>query len=87
MNLLEVSAVIGHMKILITPDTSLVHIARSFKVPVVGLYTRYEKNLRMWRPYRQKSGTVVSNNDYNIHDIEIDRVFEAVVSLLPPGDC
>jgi ADP-heptose:LPS heptosyltransferase len=86
MNLLEVSALIENMAVLITPDTSLVHIARSFKVPVVGLYTRHANNLRTWRPHNQKNGTVVSGNDYNIFDIEVNQVFDAVTTLLPPGD-
>jgi len=85
-SLLEVAAMIGRMKILITPDTSLVHLARSFRIPVVGLYTRYEKNLRMWRPYNQEGGIVISGNDYNIFDIEVEPVLQAVTTLLPPGD-
>ncbi len=86
LNLLEVSAVISRMKMLITPDTSLVHIARAFKVPVVGLYTRFDKNFKLWRPYNQESGAVISNNDYNIFDIEVGAVYQAVLALMPPGD-
>lgn len=84
LNLLEVSAVISRMKILITPDTSLVHIARAFKVPVVGLYTRFGKNFRLWKPYNQEGGAVISGNDYNIFDIDVDDVYNAVIKLLPP---
>lgn len=84
LNLLEVSAIISQMKLLITPDTSLVHIARSFKVPVVGLYTRFGHNFKLWKPYNQKGGAVISGNDYNIHDIEVNQVFTAVLRLLPP---
>jgi ADP-heptose:LPS heptosyltransferase len=86
LSLLEVSAIISRMKMLITPDTSLVHIARSFKVPVVGLYTRFDKNFKLWRPYNQETGAVISGNDYNIFDIEVDDVYNAAVALLPPGD-
>jgi len=86
LDLLEVSAIISRLKILITPDTSLVHIARSFKVPVVGLYTRFGKNFELWKPYNQENGAVISGNDYNIFDIEVDDVYRAVSQLLPPGD-
>jgi ADP-heptose:LPS heptosyltransferase len=86
LNLVEVSAIISRMKILITPDTSLVHIARSFKVPVVGLYTRFGKNFRLWKPFNQKQGAVISGNDYNIFDIDVDDVYEAVTNLLPQGN-
>jgi ADP-heptose:LPS heptosyltransferase len=87
LDLLSVSAIIRRMRILITPDTSLVHIARSFTVPVVGLYTRFGKNFKLWRPYNQEGGAVISGNDYNIFDIEVDDVYEAVTKLLSPGDC
>jgi len=76
MSLMEASAVIGRMDVFISPDTSLVHIARSFRVPVVGLYSRYQKNFLLWRPYDQEVGAVVSGHDDNIFDITVDQVFE-----------
>ena len=86
LGLLDVAAIISRLKILVTPDTSLVHIARSFRVPVVGLYTRFQSNFRLWRPYGQENGGVRSKNDYNIHDIEVDDVFRAVETVFPPGE-
>lgn len=83
LNLLEVSAIINRLDLLITPDTSLVHIARSFKVPVVGLYTQFGKNFRLWKPFNQEGGTVISNNDYNIFDIEVDAVYSEVEKQIP----
>ena len=85
LNLLEVSAIISRMTLLITPDTSLVHIARACNVPVVGLYTQFGKNFTLWKPYDQEGGAVISGNDYNIFDIEVKEVFDEVVKLLPVG--
>lgn len=75
LNLTEVSAIIAQLDIMISPDTSLVHIARAQQVPVVGLYSRFMKNFLLWRPYDQKTGAVVSGNDDNIFDITVDQVF------------
>jgi heptosyltransferase-3 len=86
LGVLEVAAIISRLKMLVTPDTSLVHIARSLRVPVVGLYTRFQKNFRLWRPYGQKTGAVISHNDYNIFDIEVEDVFQAATSLFPPPE-
>lgn len=83
LNLLEVSAILSRLNLLITPDTSLVHIARAFKVPVIGLYTQFGKNFRLWKPFNQEGGTVISNNDYNIFDIEVDAVYSEVVKQIP----
>jgi ADP-heptose:LPS heptosyltransferase len=84
LNLLDVSALISRMKMLISPDTSLVHIARAFNVPVVGLYTRARENYQHWHPYGQKGGTVISGDDYNLFDISVDDVFKAATTLVPP---
>jgi ADP-heptose:LPS heptosyltransferase len=82
LSLLEVSAIISRLDLLISPDTSLVHIARSFHVPVVGLYSRFMKNFLLWKPFGQEIGAVVSGNDGNIHDITVDQVFDAFVKLI-----
>ncbi len=82
LSLIEVSAILARLDLLISPDTSLVHIARSFHVPVVGLYSRFMKNFLLWKPFGQEVGAVVSGNDGNIHDITVDQVFDAFVKLI-----
>ncbi|MEE8404685.1 MAG: glycosyltransferase family 9 protein, partial [candidate division Zixibacteria bacterium] len=81
LSLEDVSAIISKLDVLITPDTSLVHIARAFKVQVVGLYTRFMKNFLLWKPFGQDSGTVVSDNDDNIHDITHQQVYAEFVKV------
>ncbi len=82
MNLTQAAAIIRHLDVLITPDTSLVHVARSMKVQVVGLYSRYQKNFLLWRPYGQETGAVVSGCDGNIFDITVDQVYDTFVDLV-----
>ena len=67
---------------MITPDTSLVHIARAFNVPVVGLYCQYMKNFLLWKPYNQQYGSVVSNNNDDVFDITVDQVFNEFENTL-----
>jgi len=82
LSLISVSALISRLDLLISPDTSLVHIARSFKVPVVGLYSRFMKNFLLWRPFDQELGAVVSGNDDNIFDITVDQVYDTFVKVV-----
>ncbi len=82
LNLMEVSALISKLDLLISPDTSLIHIARSFHIPVVGLYCSAKKNFQRWRPFEQEEGAVVSNHDGHIFDITPEEVFERVVQIL-----
>jgi ADP-heptose:LPS heptosyltransferase len=82
LSLLQASAVVSQLDLLISPDTSLIHIARSFHVPVVGLYSRFMKNFLLWRPFGQEHGSVLSGNDDNIHDITVDQVMTAIREVL-----
>lgn len=83
MSLIQASAFISRLDILISPDTSLVHIARSLQIPVVGLYSRCQWNLLWWHPYKQREGAVMSANDDNIHDISIDKILKTFESVMP----
>ena len=77
-SLIQASAIVAHLDLLISPDTSIVHIARSFHVPVVGLYSRFMKNFLLWRPFGQEQGAVLSGNDDNIFDITVEQIIQAV---------
>ena len=76
LSLLDVSAIMKRLKILISPDTSMVHIAGTMQIPVVGLYSGHLRNFRFWRPYRQKYGAVVAKNIQNLFDIKSENVVE-----------
>ena len=82
LSLIEVSALIASLRLLVSPDTSLIHIARSLRVPVVGLYNRATKNFRRWQPYRQPDGAVVGDDVDTIDDISVDRVYTCVRQVL-----
>lgn len=82
LTLLQAAAVVSRLDLLISPDTSLIHIARSFRVPVVGMYSRFMKNFLLWRPFGQACGAVLSGNDDNIHDITVDQVMAALHEVM-----
>lgn len=74
LGIAAVCAVIGGLDGLITPDTILVHAARSYHVPVVGLYTRFMDNYHMWYPYGQRDGAVLADSTRSIADISVEEV-------------
>ncbi|RKX17316.1 MAG: hypothetical protein DRP51_11040, partial [Candidatus Zixiibacteriota bacterium] len=82
LDLIEASAVIKNLDVFITPDTSLVHIARSFNIPVVALYRRYLNNYKIWYPFDQLCGTVLSKNDNDISDLTAEMIYGEFVKLL-----
>jgi len=82
LSLLDASAIMKRLDLLISPDTSMIHIARLMKIPVVGLYSGHKRNFRFWRPYRQKYGAVVAKNIENIFDITPEQVFDEFEKLM-----
>ncbi|PKK84917.1 MAG: hypothetical protein CVT49_01820 [candidate division Zixibacteria bacterium HGW-Zixibacteria-1] len=87
LSLLDIGAIMNRLDILISPDTSMVHIAGTMQIPVVGLYSGHLRNFRFWRPYRQEFGAVVAKNIQNLFDIEpenvvdeFERLYESLMS-------
>ncbi len=85
LDILGVSAIIKNLDLLVTPDTSLVHIARAFHVPVAGLYTRFAKNFNLWHPYGMKEEAIRAVNEDNIFDITVAQVMDKIQSLVKTG--
>lgn len=82
-NLYEVSLLVKKLRLLVTPDTSLIHIASCFAVPVVGLYREAPQDLSRFAPYLTEHRLIASTTT-QVRDIPVDEVFGAVRSL--PGN-
>jgi ADP-heptose:LPS heptosyltransferase len=83
LNLQEVFAFVAQMKLFISSDTSLIHIARSLQIPVVGLYIPFNDNYRRWGPLLQKEGVLVAGNDEAIDSITAEQVMSEIIKVLP----
>ncbi|MCX6173698.1 MAG: glycosyltransferase family 9 protein [Ignavibacteriales bacterium] len=66
---------------LITPDTSAVHIASAFGIPTLALYPNPEWNYISWQPYRIAYRSIKSSTE-NINDISVQEVFIKLKSLI-----
>ncbi|MFQ5608598.1 MAG: glycosyltransferase family 9 protein, partial [Candidatus Zixiibacteriota bacterium] len=82
MSIIDAAAIIQRLGLLITPDTSIPHIARSYNIPVVGLYSRDMRNTASWRPYGQIGGVVLAESPANIFDITPGMVLDEVETVL-----
>lgn len=56
----EFAAMIERIDLLFTPDTSIVHIASAFNVPVFGLYVKYNTNHVVWYPYKSDYEVIIT---------------------------
>ena len=77
----EVGQIIKDLELLISPDTSLIHIASCFNTKVVGLYHGEKIHLNRFYPYLIPNKIVVSSTD-NIEDIPINDVIDNINNLL-----
>lgn len=82
LSIIDAAAIVARLRALITPDTSMPHIARSFAVPVVGLYSRDERNTASWRPYGQDVGLIVAQSIGDIFDITPEQVLDETARTL-----
>jgi len=67
--------------ILITPDTSAVHIASALGVPTIALYPNYESNFVSWQPYKIPHRSIKSPEE-SVKGIQVKEVFEAFQSIV-----
>ncbi len=79
----EFAALISLLGLIITPDTSAVHLAAAFGIPAVVLYVQSNKELRIWDPYGSPSINLVADVD-DLRVIAPADVAEAAIRLLSP---
>lgn len=75
-NLGEVGAIVRHLRILVTPDTSLVHIAACFDTPVIAFFPDTLLSMKRYAPLSSKS-EIVASCSKQVSDIETDSVAAA----------
>lgn len=78
----EVIAAIPQSQLVVTPDTSIVHIASAFNVPQVALFPDVEWNYRKFRPLSQRSIILRPGKGGKIHDITSEEVINAIYALM-----
>jgi ADP-heptose:LPS heptosyltransferase len=67
--------------ILITPDTSAVHIASALGIPTIAMYPNYDSNFVSWQPYKIPYRSIKSNTE-SVKEISVNEVFDAFQSLV-----
>jgi ADP-heptose:LPS heptosyltransferase len=66
--------------VLITPDTSAVHLASALGIPTIALYPNYDSNFVSWQPYKIPFRSIKSSAE-SVKQISVREVFGAFQSL------
>lgn len=72
-DMLTIAALIGESKAVITPDTSVIHIASAMGIPVMGLYTPLRVT-NEWLPYRVLHRIVLAPQDEPVISISTETI-------------
>ncbi len=76
----EFAAAIKRLWLLVTPDTSAVHLAAAFQTPSVILYVQSDSSLRIWEPYKTECEPVVTTHR-DLSTLPVSAVVEAFQKL------
>lgn len=80
-NIYEAGLITGRLKLLVTPDTAMVHAASCFNTPVLGLYGCAPQDRSRFRPFLTEYRMVVSRTAY-VSDIDTESVIDACGKML-----
>lgn len=83
-NLYEALRIVEKLDLLVTPDTSLVHIASAAKTPVIGLYREAPQDITRFGPFRIQSELAISSTG-EVAGIDVDSVVSAIEKSAAPA--
>ena len=82
LSILHVSALVRRLKLMITPDTSLVHIASTFNIPVVSIHENNLDSYNLFKPMSKYSDTLFSEYSNSLKGYSMQELISKVDSAL-----
>lgn len=77
----EFCAIISKLDMLFTPDTSIIHIASAFEVPVFGIYVKYNTTDMIWSPYKSEFECVITEEP-DFRNLTFEQVNQPFIQFL-----
>jgi ADP-heptose:LPS heptosyltransferase len=81
-SILHLSALLKGVLLLVSPDTSTVHLAASMGIPVVGMYLPFDPGLPKWYPWGVASRVIMADDHRSLISITSDAVSSAAGEIL-----
>ena len=80
--ILSVAALISQLDLIITPDTSIVHIASAFNKPIVTIHEDNRDSYELFAPTSNLSRTVFSKSKNNLDDFSLNALLSDCSELI-----
>ena len=78
----DAAALIEQLDLIITPDTSIVHIAASFDKPIVSIHENNKDSFRLWSPASSLRKTIFASSSFGLVNYSVDDVIKSSSDLL-----
>jgi ADP-heptose:LPS heptosyltransferase len=78
----DLAALVAELDLVITPDTSIVHIAGAFDKPIISIHENNIDSFRLWAPVSKLSHTVFAKSDYGIFGYSVDEIIDSAKDML-----
>jgi ADP-heptose:LPS heptosyltransferase len=80
--ILHLAAILEGTLLLVSPDTSVIHLASSLNIPVVGLYLPFDPSLPKWYPWMVESQVIMAEDSNSLESIDPAAVCDSVRIML-----
>ena len=84
--ILDVAALIKELDLVITPDTSIVHIASAFDIPLVSIHEDNKDSYSLFAPKSKNNRTVFSKFPDRLEGYNVGKIIENSVELLKKNE-
>lgn len=78
LSILDIIALLSHIDLVISVDTSICHIAAELDVPLIALYSGNNVNFSRWRPFGERVWAVRSPEVVGVDGITLEQMESAV---------
>jgi len=80
--ILDVAALIEQLDLVITPDTSITHIASAFDKPIVTVHENNPDSFRLWAPISKLNHTVFAESSYGLFNYDTDEIVQRSIEMI-----
>jgi len=81
-DILDASALINNLDLIITPDTAIAHIASTFNKPVITIHENNYESYKLFAPTSDLNRTVFSTNRNSLVGFSVDSILEHANDLI-----
>jgi ADP-heptose:LPS heptosyltransferase len=80
--ILDASALIKRLNLIITPDTSIVHVASTFNIPVISIHEKNYESYKLFSPTSELNRTIFSDSKNSLSGFSVDDLLRASKEIM-----